>query len=120
MSEILTRENELNELAAAGLQNPLRSISCSSCGIKQTVQFAVENNAHCGSCNDRLCVFCGCTEAAPCVHPGFPRGDYVCGWYDAGVCDFCHFILAEEAYLIATDRADQVAAKYPVSTLMAV
>jgi hypothetical protein len=89
-----------------------RTINCSNCGAQQKAGAVLSNGGMCISCNTETCAFCGCTTLRACIHPDFPNGEYTCKWQAEGVCDFCHSIIAEEMYLVASGRAEIVRARY--------
>jgi hypothetical protein len=77
-----------------------RLISCTACGaVARTLDLVSSQSGTCLACRQPVCSFCGCTEGVPCLHP---EHKYPCGWIDIGVCDFCHFEIAEANYIAVT------------------
>jgi hypothetical protein len=94
-------------MTAAIIQPPLaildlnRIVECASCGSQSSVYDLAAGSGVCRGCGEQLCSFCGCTEQRACLHPDY---GYPCGWYDTGVCDFCHWEIAEADYFAVTGR----------------
>jgi hypothetical protein len=97
--------------AAAVIQPPLpifdlnRLVECSSCRIQTSVYDLAAGEGLCRSCGSQLCSFCGCTDQRACIHPEY---GYPCSWYDAGVCDFCHWEIAEANFIALTEGPDHI------------
>jgi hypothetical protein len=73
-----------------------RVIKCGLCEFPMTIKQADEARGSCRSCTSQLCVFCGCSERAPCF-----RKEYAgpCAWAQPGICDFCFIQLAHAKYV---------------------
>lgn len=94
--------------------DPDRVIQCGNCRTPSTIEEA-ESNPVCPRCKQTRCVFCGCTERAPCLDLG--RG---CSWIHPvlaathelpeALCTVCYRQVAEALYLMVTGREDQVPA----------
>jgi hypothetical protein len=109
----------VGEKEIIGHRNPKRVVECSFCESPQKVGDLVKKGGMCLNCETPLCAYCGCSEMRGCVHEDFPNGEYTCGWQAQGVCSFCHYIIAEEMYLIATKRESVVRERYPEPPLIA-
>jgi hypothetical protein len=82
-----------------------RLVECASCGTQTSVYDLAAGEGSCPGCGEAVCSFCGCTDRRACLHPDY---GYPCSWYDAGVCDFCHWEIAEANYIAVTDGSDHV------------
>jgi hypothetical protein len=94
-----------------------RVIKCGLCELDMTIKQADEAGAVCPRCTSQLCVFCGCSERAPCF-----RKEYAgpCAWAQPGICDFCFIQLATAKYYdLVTDlicgRLPHVATAFPAA-----
>lgn len=85
--------------------NVTRTIECASCFFSDAVKGFLERDGYCPGCHAPICSFCGCTDRRGCLHPeyGFP-----CSWTEAGICDFCHWDIAEANYLLITAGPEHV------------
>lgn len=80
------------------MANPAQA-ACQNCGAQlnpDTLFFRFEIGT-CNSCGEAVCYLCGCTHSHPCLKPcvGAPLA---CSWYGPGVCSFCLFSWAADAY----------------------
>jgi hypothetical protein len=51
----------------------------------------------CASCDEPACYQCGCTQYHPCERQCV-GGILMCGWQQPGLCNFCFWQYAREAY----------------------
>lgn len=82
-----------------------RSVECASCFLSDTVRAYLGRDGRCPGCGSPICSFCGCTEQRACLHPEY---GYPCGWSEIGVCDFCHWEIAEVNFLLVTAGPEHV------------
>jgi hypothetical protein len=87
------------------ITNVDRTVECASCFFKDAVRGFLDRDGYCPGCGVPICSFCGCTDRRGCLHPeyGFP-----CSWVDVGVCDFCHWEIAEVNFLLVTAGPEHV------------
>lgn len=79
--------------------DPTRIIKCGTCSLALSVQEAQGAAAVCPKCSSRICVYCGCSDAAACFHPDYPRdARYNCEWKEVGMCSRCFSQIAELEY----------------------
>lgn len=79
-------------------QQPIE-ITCKSCGTVNGEISLTHTQGVCRGCDQDMCVVCGCTEDAACIHPDFPEGELNCSWSKVpAVCDHCFQKIAQEEY----------------------
>ena len=63
---------------------------------------------YCDKCGHGVCFICGCSQDHPCERECAEGTILMCGWRDAGLCNFCYWLLMAEAYSVATGRSGVV------------
>lgn len=79
-------------------------VTCLGCLTVVSVDAVLDNEGLCPTCDEMVCVICGCTMRKACVHPSFPNGELTCEWQDVGLCSFCFQKEAEIQYKAVTQN----------------
>lgn len=91
-----------------GIADKNREIQCAVCCAVMLVGQAVAARGDCPNCGVEICVYCGCSAEAACIHPDFPNGELNCSWTMPSICSFCLERSREEDYYIASGRPERI------------